>query len=115
MGSELTAREATKQIRLRQWQQIISERQGSGLTVEEYCKRNGLTKDKYFYWLSKSKEAMIENNPTVFAELSPTPVTGETFSSLSPITLHLNGVNIDLNGAFDEDMLTSVIRAVRNA
>ena len=94
---------------------LISEQQSSGLTVAEYCKRNGLTKDKYFYWLRKCKEAMIENNPTVFAELTTTLVAGETFTSRSAITLHLNGVNIDLNGGVDEDMLTAVIRAVKNA
>lgn len=115
MGNELTAQEATKQVRLRQWQQIITERQSSGLTVEEYCKRNGLTKDKYFYWLRKCKEAMIENHPTVFAELTPAVAAGEIFSSRSAITLNLNGVNIELNGGVDEDMLTVVIRAVRNA
>lgn len=115
MGNELTAREATKQIRLHQWQQIITERQSSGLTVAEYCKRNGLTKDKYFYWLRKCKEAMIESNPTVFAELAPAQTAGETISSQSAITLRVNGVNIDLNCGIDEDMLIAVIRAVRNA
>lgn len=115
MGEELTTLEATKQIRLHQWQQIITERQSSGLTVAEYCKRKGLTRDRYFYWLRKCKEAMIENNPTVFAELAPTRVVGETFSTQPAITLHLNGVNIDLNGAVDENMLTGIIRAVRNA
>lgn len=115
MGEELTALEATKQIRLHQWQQIITERQSSGLTVAEYCKRKGLTRDRYFYWLRKCKEAMIESNPTVFAELTPTRDSGEIFSTRSAITLHLNGVNIDLNGAVNEDMVTAVIRAVRNA
>lgn len=115
MGNELTTREATKQVRLHQWQQIITERQSSGLTVAEYCKRNCLTRDKYFYWLRKCKEAMIENNPTVFAELTPRPVAKEIFTPRSVITLYLNGVNIDLKGGVDEDMLTAVIRAVKNA
>lgn len=115
MGNELTTREATRQVRLHNWQQVIADCQNSGLTIREYCRQNGITKDKYYYWLRKSKEAMIESNPIFFAELSPARAPIEESVGHSAITLRINGAIIDINGTVSEDMLHTVIRAVKNA
>lgn len=34
----MTAKEATKQMRLKQWEEIIHDRCNSGLKVDDYCK-----------------------------------------------------------------------------
>ena len=46
-------REATNEYRMRQWAQIIEERNQSGLTIADYCKAEGLTVHGYYYWLRK--------------------------------------------------------------
>jgi len=115
MGNELTAREATRQVRLHQWQGIISDRQNSGMTVEEYCNRNGIKKDQYYYWLRKNKEAVIEHNPVVFAELKPSPELQDEESPESAITVHVKGVKIEIHREPTEALLTTVIRSIKNA
>ena len=56
---------ATKQIRIKQWAEIIQDRCDSGQKVLDYCASHGITKDQYFYWLRKVKAAAIDTNPSL--------------------------------------------------
>ena len=49
------AKEATRQFRIQQWAKIIQDKNQSGLTVKEYCEKNNLTRDTYFYWVFLAK------------------------------------------------------------
>lgn len=55
-------RAMTKQIRIQQWTEIFKDKAASGLKVKEYCQLHGITKDAYFYWLKKVREATIESS-----------------------------------------------------
>ena len=50
METSLTTQAVTREVRLRQWREIIHARQESGLTVKDYCESHGITKDSYYYW-----------------------------------------------------------------
>ena len=65
---------ATTQIRLANWANIIHARNESGLSINEYCRQNGLSKGAYFYWLRKLRSAALESSGTRFVEVqSPVP------------------------------------------
>lgn len=52
-------REATR-IRLANWTTLIQARCESGLTVDEWCAQNNVTRDAYYYWLKKvRKQALL--------------------------------------------------------
>lgn len=53
------------------WKQHIDERNKSGMTVKDWCEKNGLSKHKYNYWNHKiiTKEKPIEE--MVFTEVTP--------------------------------------------
>ena len=59
---------ATKQIRVKQWAEIIQDRCNSGQKILDYCTSHGITKDQYYYWLRKVRSAAIEASPS-FVEL----------------------------------------------
>lgn len=40
----------THQMRLQQWSKIISECLASGLNKTEWCRQNGISDKKFFYW-----------------------------------------------------------------
>ncbi len=45
------------------WEQRINERNKSGMTVKEWCEKNGISKHKYNYWNHKiltRKEKPVE-------------------------------------------------------
>lgn len=50
---------ATKQVRLTEWAGIIKACKASGLKVDDYLRRHGISRDSYYYWLRKVKEAAL--------------------------------------------------------
>ena len=54
------------------WEQRINERNKSGMTVKEWCEKNGISKHKYNYWNHKiltKKEKLVEE--IAFTEITP--------------------------------------------
>ena len=47
---------------LENWRAKIKEREASGLTVEEWCKKEGISKNTYYYRMKKVKESQKEEN-----------------------------------------------------
>ena len=50
---------ATSRMRTGQWADIIKDCKESGLKVDDYCAQHGLSRNAYFYWLRKVKEAAL--------------------------------------------------------
>jgi putative transposase len=46
----MSIRTATRQYRLSHWASLLQEKSTSGLTVLDFCKAKGITKNAYFYW-----------------------------------------------------------------
>lgn len=53
---------AKNQYRLEQWTELIRNRQSSGMTTEDWCEANGVTRDAYYYWLRKVRKAAINSS-----------------------------------------------------
>ena len=66
-GFDMDTKLATTQIRIQQWAAVIHDRQESGLKVDEYCEQHGLSRNAYYYWLRKVKEAALTQ--TGFVEI----------------------------------------------
>ena len=47
----MDTRLAKRNHNIQQWKNIIQDRNNTNLTVDEYCKQNGLSRNSYFYWL----------------------------------------------------------------
>ncbi len=57
----------TKNVRLQQWMAIIQDCKFSGLKVDDYCLEHNISRNAYYYWLRKVKEATIEQSGSLFA------------------------------------------------
>ena len=55
MNTKLTK----SRMRTGQWADIIKDCKVNGLKVDDYCARYGLSRNAYFYWLRKVKEAAL--------------------------------------------------------
>jgi putative transposase len=65
----MDTQKVTSKYRLSQWMQVIRERQSSGRTIKDFCKEKGISRNKYFYWQRKIRNAACEElaksgNPT---------------------------------------------------
>ena len=45
-------RAVKRNISMQHWAAIIADRNTTDLTVKEYCTRNNLSRNSYFYWLT---------------------------------------------------------------
>lgn len=124
-----------QKISMQQWSAIIKDRNASGLKIEEYCEKNGLSRNAYFYWLRKIREEIALSTSPQGNDLLPTTVKQGALVELVPssgcnptvpkieissdeqerTTLVMNGINIAVDSNISERMLTKIMRAVRNA
>lgn len=123
--------ETTRAYRLRQWAEAISNRNQSGLTISEWCEKNGVSKYQYYYRLRavrKAAAAQLEPANTdshpIFALLDPTACQGQSaphdtvsetsISSKVNVCIRLNGAEILIADPVSGDLLNKVIKAVRS-
>ena len=66
------------------WKQVVMAQQQSGLSVTEYCRKQDIKYNAFYYWLRKIREQFVDGMPelpaidsseTQFAVLSTTSVT----------------------------------------
>ena len=108
---------ATKQIRLQQWTAIIRDRQQSGMKVDEYCQSHGITRDMYFYWLRKVKEAALDSSGIELVELKePEPSrSSDSYAQFTTeATISTGGLIIFVNSDTPKELLISLMEAAAN-
>lgn len=49
------------QTQIQKWTQIVQKRNQSGLRILDFCAQEGITKDAYYYWLRRVREAALES------------------------------------------------------
>ncbi len=107
----MDTRLATRQLRIQHWAAIIQDRKASGLKVDDYCQDHGLSRDAYYYWLRKVKEAALVQ--TGFVELpATTPVAREHDVCL---TASVNGITLEIREGVSEELLERAITVIKNA
>ena len=82
------------------WKQRIENRKASGLTLNDWCEKNQISKPTYYYWHKKIKELEKEpENLPVFVEV-PLDTTEESCPSNSKtITITWNDISIVVEDA----------------
>jgi hypothetical protein len=53
------------------WEQRIKEKVQSKMTIEEWCKRNGMSKHQYNYWNCCIRKKLKSADETPFADITP--------------------------------------------
>jgi hypothetical protein len=62
------------QARLKTWAETFQNQKESGLTVMEWCSRNGVSKNAFFYWKRKLRDELVESR---LPEIVRLPLTAE--------------------------------------
>lgn len=78
----------SKQIhdaKLIKWTTLFKEQSDSGLNVKDWCSENGISKDTYYYWKRKVKEAVIDSSSP---EIIPISVALAPASTTEPVISH---------------------------
>lgn len=85
---------AEKQYQLAKWAERIKACKSSGMMVTEWLKQNNISKDQYYYWQRKLKDACLETmeiEQATFVELPvEVPHTIEKMPAIKKATIKAN-------------------------
>ena len=119
-----------KQLHMQQWAAIIEDRIASGLKIDEYCEKNQLSRNSYFYWLRKIREEMSTSVLPDHNDLLPASVSTKALVELVPSSNHnaaipkieitdekpesfgfsVNGISITVGHDISEELLSKIMR-----
>lgn len=60
------------------WEQRIRERVQNGMTIGEWCKKNGVSKHQYNYWNHRVRKKQKPGEEMTFADITPILSTADT-------------------------------------
>ena len=108
------------EYRLSQWAQVIQSRTDSGQNIKDFCQTAGISKNAYFYWQKKLREAAC-------TELTKTQETKNIVPSgwmqleqrqvqhtKEALDIQVNGCHITVNSETDPELLKKVCRTLRS-
>lgn len=132
----MSTKQILHQAMLNEWASRFADHKASGLTVNEWCAQNGISRHCYFYWKRKLKDELIaqalpEIVPLALPDVSapeckpvvPVPsddsrtscTTWPTCTTNSPAKIHIGNVMIELDASASENFIASIIKAVCHA
>ncbi len=110
----------TKEYRLSQWAQTIQMQRDSGQNIKDFCQSTGISKNAYFYWQRKLREAACSelaksNNskslvPSGWAQFT----ASETSNAENALTIEVGGCHISVNAGTDPKLLAKVCHVLRS-
>lgn len=95
-----------KQVIEAEWADKISQCRESGLTVSEWCRQNSINPKTYYYHLRKIRKKICEQIP-----VHVMTVAEESHS----VNVNISDMIAEIPEGISEQMMTSLIRAMRNA
>ena len=89
---------AEKRYQFAKWAEVIKSCKSSDMQVSEWLKQNNISKDQYYYWHRKLKDACLESlqaEQSTFVELPvDVPQVCEHKSVVKKVTIKTNTSNI---------------------
>ena len=101
-------KQAKNSIQMRNWENMIIDRQSSGLTVEQWCARENISKSVYYYHLRKVRQSYCEQIPVAVANLSETITPAD-----ASVRISSGKIKVEINGTISGDMLSAIIGALQ--
>jgi hypothetical protein len=112
MNTQLVA----KEVKFAQWNALVQECMSSGLKVKDWCLQNNVSKDAYYYWLRKVREAACDSMESSFVRVPDQCIPSSFHSPFSTeLTISIGSLTININSSTPQHLIESTIRAVTNA
>ncbi len=135
----MNAKQKLHQAQLTRWAALIKEQTESGLSIREWCRQNNKSFHAYNYWKHLLKESVVDsvlpdivpisqpliptpqtsNQPLLIPSSAPSYNSPDLYkappTTLSPISISLGDVRIEIGPNASDDVISSIIKAVRHA
>ena len=101
-------KQVKKYIHKRNWENMILDRQSSGLTVEQWCARENISRSVYYYHLRKVRQSYCEQIPVAVADLSKSITPAD-----ASVRISCGKIKVEISGTVSGDMLLAIIGALQ--
>ena len=91
------------EVKLKQWAEMIRQRNESGLTVVQWCTENGVNQKTYYYRLNRVRKALCSE--TEKHEIVAVEPDADSALPHGHITLTVGNIVVNLTNDFDADTL----------
>ena len=99
------------------WEQRFNEKNKSGMTIAEWCRKNGISKNRYHYWnqIINKKEKNVKE--MTFAEI--TPILSESDNLLSSsdksdeFQILYKNVQVTVPSNFNQNSLAGLMKVLQ--
>lgn len=115
----MDTRKVATEYRMVQWAQILQAKQTSGQSIGEFCEASGISRNTYFYWQRKLREAACtelatrgeetQAVPNGWARLSSAGATG----AAEGVSIEVSGCRIIVTKETNPELLVKICRALR--
>ncbi len=93
------------EVQTEEWTARIQRCRESGMSVQSWCRENGISPKTYYYHLRKLRERLCEQIPVAVAEVS---------GSTEPvITVRSEGIRVEIYASAPMEGIEAVIRALK--
>ena len=115
----MDTRKVAAEYRLARWTQMLQERDEKGQSIQEFCEAESISRNRYFYWQRKVREAACASVAKVRGEsLSPMEWTRlaaeERPIREAKVHIEVNGCRITATGETDIALLQRICEALRS-
>jgi hypothetical protein len=119
----LDIKQLKQEYRIRQWSEVVTECQRSGMPVRTWCTEHGICRQTYYFWQKRVREAAFANALTAQgstgaappAEQNPAPtqfvqiVPGPERNGAVALSVHLSAVECEIMNGADIDLVERVL------
>ena len=107
-------RTVKRQLMLEEWEKQVVNCRSSGLTVQEWCRQNGVKDKTYYYRLRQVREKSLESRTEKVEKISKqeniqTVVLLPMKSTYGEIQIEKNGLHISLPSDIAADTLLALV------
>ena len=99
------------EVKLKQWAEMVRQRNESGLTVADWCRQNGINLKTYYYRLKRVRQAVC--NEIEQHDIVPVESTAGTEITAEKIEISVGDVKISLSDGFNETTLKRLLGVLR--
>lgn len=93
----METRKLAAEYRLSQWRQVLQSRAAQGQSIKDFCASAGISRNTYFYWQRKLREAACAELEEREAATG-TGLTPAGWTRLAPAELKKAALTIEING-----------------
>lgn len=115
----MNTQKVATEYRLSQWAQVIKAQLDSGQNIKDFCQTAGISKNSYFYWQKKLREAACTELVTTEVPKNIVPngwmqLESKQDHAKDVLNIEINGCHITVDAGTNPELLKKVCQTLRS-